>query len=132
MRALRASSDGLHPRSAQAIRTASADRTTTNPACPFVTAARLLTVNPPSSEGGRTLTPLSIHEPAPPPGRFIHQPRLPTEASTCRSDLGKPSISARRRRSDPLPAQTGPRGPAAATKALVVVQKRQLSRSLSA
>ncbi len=73
MRARRASSDRLQPRSAQAIRTASPDRTTTRPAGPFLTAAGLLILGHSFEIRGSETDPLETHSPAAPPGRRCHQ-----------------------------------------------------------
>src|SRR5579859_562344 len=78
---------------------------------------------------GSDTDPLQIHEPAPPPGRCSHHPGLPMLASTSRSERGSPSIAFRPTRRDRPPAHTSLSGPHAAMKAVVVVQKRQHSRS---
>jgi hypothetical protein len=62
MPALRASSDRLQPRSAQATLTASAERTTTNPARPTVTAAGPLIYF--AFPRGRSLAPAGSRAPA--------------------------------------------------------------------
>src|SRR6266568_3690205 len=105
-RARRASSDKLQPRSAQAIRTALGDRTTTKPARPFVTAAGLLMLRHSFEIRGSNADPLQIQAPAPPPGLHSHQPGLPTHASVPRSDRGSPAISFRPTRLDPFLVHT--------------------------